>query len=129
MLKLRGFKAMKVNRPPHDVPAPVKRRMSGRFRAVLYLPARIGRKDGTVVDISRGSARARHAGTIDVGTQLQLSFNSPQGRFAANASIVSCRVVGTGADGATEFESLLRFANVPPEAMAVLEAIVAEQEG
>lgn len=126
-----GSKTMKVNRTGQDVPSSVKRRMSGRFRAVVYLPARIGRKDGTVLDISRGSARVRHVGSIEVGTQLQLSFTSPQGRFAGNATVTSCRVVGVSeiADGATEFESLIRFANLTPEAVALLERIVVEQEG
>ena len=103
--------------------------MSGRFRAMVELPARLGRKDGTLVDISRGSARVRHAGALDVGTVAQLSFRSPHGDFNGSASVLSCRVVGQAGDGSTQFESLIRFSNIGADGNEVLEKIVADQEG
>lgn len=120
---------MKTRNPADDVPSAVKRRMSGRFRAVVELPARLGRKDGVLVDISRGSARVRHAGALDVGTVAQLSFRTAHGDFAGSATVLSCRVIGQAADGSTQFESLIRFSNVEAGGTAVLERIVADQEG
>lgn len=111
------------------MPSAVKRRMSGRFRAVVELPARLGRKDGTLVDVSRGSARVRHAGALDVGTVAQLSFRSPHGDFTGTATVLSCRVVGQSGDGSTQFESLVRFSNVGTEGNAILDRVVADQEG
>jgi PilZ domain-containing protein len=119
---------MKTRHPSADVPAAVKRRMSGRFRAVVELPARLGRKDGVLVDVSRGSARVRHAGALDVGTVAQLSFRSPHGQFSGSATVLSCRVVGKAGDGATQFESLVRFSNIGADGNRILEQVVADQE-
>lgn len=126
-----GFKAIKMKtRPPaEEVPSAVKRRMSGRFRAVVDLPARLGRKEGTLVDVSRGSARVRHAGALDVGTVAQLFFRTAHGDFNGSATVLSCRVVGQSGDGSTQFESLVRFSNMGADGTAVLERVVADQEG
>ena len=94
----------------------------------LSLQARIGRKDGIIIDASRGSARVRHAGALDVGTQLTVTFKSFYGMFAGPAEVTSCRVVGTSHDGSTEFESLIRFGNLPAESAAILDQMVADQE-
>ncbi|HKO54886.1 MAG TPA: hypothetical protein VJ276_03345 [Thermoanaerobaculia bacterium] len=102
--------------------------MSGRFRAQVSLPAKLGRKEGTLVDVSRGSARVRHAGALDVGTVAPLTFRSAHGDFAGSATVLSCRVVGQAGDGSTEFESLVRFSNIGAEGTAVLEQVVADQE-
>ncbi|MBV9494399.1 MAG: hypothetical protein JOZ54_09130 [Acidobacteria bacterium] len=120
---------MKTRVQSPEVPSSVKRRMSGRFRAIVEFPARLGRKDGVIVDVSRGSARVRHAGALDVGTYAQLTFRTSHGEFSGNAEVLSCRVVGKARDGATQFESLVRFSNVGSEGNAILEQIVADQEG
>jgi len=117
---------MKSHRSAQDVPIAVKRRMSGRQRVALNLPARLGRKDATIIDASPGSARVRHAGTIAVGTQLPLMFTSGHGAFTGAAEVASCRVVGTLADGSTEFESLVRFANLSPEAQEMLAKVISD---
>ena len=119
---------MKSHRSAQNVPIAVKRRMSGRQRVALSLQARIGRKDGIIIDASRGSARVRHGGAIDVGTQLSVTFKSFYGNFAATAEVASCRVVGTSPDGSTEFESLIRFANLSPESSDILSQIIADRE-
>ena len=117
---------MKSRRSAQNLPIAVKRRMSGRQRVALSLPARIGRKDATIIDASRGSARVRHAGAIDVGTQVIVAFQSFYGPFSGTAEVASCRVVGTSPDGSTEFESLVRFGSLPPEAKEILAKVVAD---
>lgn len=103
-----------------------RKQQSQRLRLVVGIPVRIGRLDGTLVDIGRGGARVRHTGAFNVGTELQFAFWSGPDRFVATARIVSCRVValGGGERGGTLFESSLRYAQVPPESMLIVEQMM-----
>ena len=77
----------------------------------IELPARVGRKDGTLVEIDRCGARVRHAGALKLGGEMQLSFRLGGEVFAAASQVLACRVVGLGLGegGSTLFESKLNF--------------------
>ena len=77
----------------------------------LTLPARVGRKDGTLVEIDRCGARVRHSGALKLGGEFQLSFKLGSEVFAALSQVLACRVVGLGLGegGSTLFESKLNF--------------------
>jgi hypothetical protein len=77
----------------------------------LTLPARVGRKDGTLVEIDRCGARVRHSGALKLGGEFQLSFVMGGEVFAAVSQVLACRVVGLGLGdgGSTLFESKLNF--------------------
>jgi len=77
----------------------------------LELPARVGRKDGTLVEIDRCGARVRHSGALKLGGELQLSFKLGGEVFAAVSQVLACRVIGLGMGerGSTLFESKLNF--------------------
>ena len=78
---------------------------------LLSLPARVGRKDATVVEIDRCSARVRHSGALPLGIETRLSFVFEGNVFAAPSQVLSCRVIalGAGEGGSTLFESRLNF--------------------
>ena len=77
----------------------------------LELPARVGRKDGTLVEFDRCGARVRHSGALKLGGEFQLSFKIHGEIFAAVSQVLACRVValGMGEGGSTLFESKLNF--------------------
>ena len=77
----------------------------------LDLPARLGRKDGMLVEFDRCGARVRHSGALKLGGELQLSFKLGSEVFAAISQVLACRVVGLGLGegGSTLFESKLNF--------------------
>ena len=79
----------------------------------LALPARLGRKDGTLIEIDRCGARVRHSGALKLGGKLQLSFKLGGEVFSAVSQVLACRVVGLGLGegGSTLFESKLTFAD------------------
>ena len=86
----------------------------------LELPARVGRKDGTLVEFDRCGARVRHSGALKLGGELQLSFKVGGEVFAAHSQVLACRVValGMGEGGSTLFESKLNFTDEEARAMA-----------
>ena len=77
----------------------------------LSVPARVGRKDGTLVEIDRCGAKVRHSGALKLGGELHLSFKFGGEIFSASSQILACRVVGLGLGdgGSTLFESKLNF--------------------
>ena len=77
----------------------------------LNLPARVGRKEATLVEIDRTGARVRHSGALKLGGELQLSFKLRGELFVAVSQVLACRVVGLGLGdgGSTLFESKLNF--------------------
>ena len=79
----------------------------------LALPARLGRKDGTLIEIDRCGARVRHSGALKLGGELHLSFKLGGEVFSAVSQVLACRVVGLGLGegGSTLFESKLTFAD------------------
>ena len=86
----------------------------------LELPARVGRKDGTLVEFDRCGARVRHSGALKLGGELQLSFKLGGEIFTAVSQVLACRVVGLGLgeSGSTLFESKLTFTDERARAMA-----------
>ena len=105
-------------------------RRSNRFRVVMNLPLRIGRKEGTLVDISETGILATHAGVLKTGSTVEISFQVDGKRFAANARVETCTVVGLGAGpgGATLYASRLFFENLSPESGEILSALVGRHE-
>jgi len=105
-------------------------RRSNRFRVVMNLPLRIGRKDGTLVDISETGILATHAGVLKTGSTVEISFQVDGKRFASNARVETCTVVGLGAGpgGATLYASRLFFENLAPESRELLSTLVGRHE-
>lgn len=102
----------------------LRRRSSGRHRVVLTVPVRLGRFDGTLVDISTGSARVTHASALKVGFEMPISFVANGEKFTAVAKVTSCRVLGIG--GGTVFESRLAYVDLPEESRQLLERLTAQ---
>lgn len=102
----------------------LRRRSSGRHRVVLTVPVRLGRFEGTLVDISTGSARVTHASALKVGFEMPISFVTEGEKFTATARVTSCRVVSVG--GGTVFESRLVYADLPAGSKAILERLTAQ---
>jgi hypothetical protein len=103
-----------------------ERRQSRRMRLVIGLPVRVGRRDGTLVEISRGGARVRHVTAVKADSEVTLTFNSNGDRFAATGRVLSSRVVGlgTGEGGATMFETILRYTQISAESLAIVEQML-----
>jgi hypothetical protein len=103
-----------------------RKQQSQRLRLVAGLPVRLNRVDGTLIDIGRGGARVRHSGALKVGTEMTFTFTSGTEKFTATARVISCRVVGLGQGerGQTLFETSLRYAQVPPESMMIIEQMM-----
>src|SRR5262245_26788722 len=78
---------------------------------LLSIPARVGRKDATLVEIDRCGVRVQHSGALPLGVELRLTFVSAGEVFAAATQVLACRVValGAGEGGSTLFESKLNF--------------------
>ena len=104
----------------------LEQRQSRRMRLVVGLPVRLGRIDGTLVEISRGGARVRHIGSMKTHSEVVLSFESGADRFMANGKVLSSHVVGlgTGPGGATLFETNLRFTHISADALATIEQML-----
>lgn len=94
-------------------------RMSERLRLAICLPARIGRRDGTIIDLSATGARVRHTGPLKLGLEIPLSFQTDDGACSAKARVLACRIVslGDGEAGSPLFETRLTFLAVPEESL------------
>jgi hypothetical protein len=105
-------------------------RRSNRFRVVMNLPLKLGRKDGTLVDISETGILATHTGVLKTGSTTDISFVHESQRFAAQARVETCTVVGLGAGpgGATLYASRLFFTELSDEARTILEVLVGHHE-
>lgn len=107
-----------------------ERRQSRRMRLVVGLPVRLGRRDGTLIEISRGGARVRHTGSCKTDSEVMLVFESGRDRFMANGHVLSSRVVslGGGEGGATLFETVVRFTHMPAESLTTIEQLLGPEE-
>lgn len=103
-------------------------RRSNRFRVIMNVPLRIGLKQATLVDISTTGVLATHTGTLKTGATVEISFTQDGQKFAAQAKVASCTVVGLGAGegGATLYASRLYFVNLPDHERQMLEGMVGE---
>ena len=103
-----------------------ERRQSRRMRLVVGLPVRVAHRDGTLVEISRGGARVRHAGLMRADHDVMFTFNSNGEQFTANGRVLSSRVIslGTKETGGTQFETILRFTHISAEALAMIEQML-----
>lgn len=101
-------------------------RRSNRYRVVLNLPIKLGWKDGTLVDISEAGVLATHAGVLQTGALIDISFVVDGHRFQASAKVETCTVVGLGAGpgGATLYASRLFFRGLSEEAREILLALI-----
>jgi hypothetical protein len=101
-------------------------RRSNRFRVIMNLPLKLGRKDGTLVDISEAGVLATHTGVTKTGSVVEISFTHEGRRFVANAKVETCTVVGLGAGpgGATLYASRLFFTELSDEAKGILGELV-----
>ena len=103
-------------------------RRSNRFRVIMNVPLRIGLKQATLVDISTTGILATHSGTLKTGATVDISFTHADQKFAAQAKVASCTVVGLGAGegGATLYASRMYFDNLPEDARKTVEAMVGD---
>ena len=101
-------------------------RRSNRFRVIMNVPLRIGLKQATLVDISTTGVLATHTGTLKTGATVAISFTHNDQKFAGQARVASCTVVGLGAGegGATLYASRLYFVNLPDHERRMLEHMV-----
>lgn len=106
----------------------LRRRSSGRHRVALAVPVRLGRSDGTLVDISTGSMRVTHPSALKVGAEMPVSFELNGEKFTATVRVTWCRVsgLGGGGKGGTLFESRLVYVGLPAEAREMLERLTAQ---
>ena len=101
------------------------RRLSGRFEPVIQIPAKVGRRDGVVLNVSHRGARVRHPGSLTPNQVVELAFPCSGGQFSSRARVLSCRAVPIrDAAGQMVFESRFAFANPSPEALALLEKLL-----
>lgn len=105
-------------------------RRSNRFRVIMNLPLKLGRKDGTLVDISEAGVLATHAGVLQTGAIIEISFHHEGERFVANAKVETCTVVGLGAGpgGATLYASRLFFKDLSETAKKILGDVVGNRD-
>ncbi len=101
-------------------------RRSNRFRVIMNLPLKLGLKDGTLVDISETGVLATHAGVLQTGSTVEISFIVDGERFTAPAKVETCTVVGLGAGpgGATLYASRLFFKSLSESAQEILMALI-----
>ena len=100
--------------------------MSGRFEPLIQIPARVGRRDGVVLNVSHRGARVRHPGSLKPNEVVELTFPCAGAQFSSRARVLSCRAVPLkDANGAMLFESRFAFATPSAEAMALLETLLA----
>lgn len=109
---------------------PSRPQRSQKMRLIVGLPVRLDRRDGNLVEISRGGARVRHTGILKTHSDVMLSFESGTDRFHAEAHVLSSNVIGlgTGPGGATLFETVLRFTNLPAESLATIELMLGSEQ-
>ncbi len=101
------------------------RRLSGRFEPPIQIPAKVGRRDGVVLNVSHRGARVRHPGSLTPNQVIELTFPCADGQFSSRARVLSCRAVPLkSSDGVMVFESRFAFANPSAEAMALLEKLL-----
>jgi hypothetical protein len=101
-------------------------RRSNRFRVIMNLPLKLGRKPGTLVDISETSVLATHTGVLETGSVIEISFVHEQSMFVSRAKVETCTVVGLGAGpgGATLYASRLFFTELSDDAREILAKLV-----
>jgi hypothetical protein len=88
----------------------------------MQIPARVGRRNGVVMNVSHRGARVRHPGSLKPSEIVDLAFPCAGGQFASRARVLSCRAMPIkDAEGQMVFESRFAFANPSPEAMALLD--------
>jgi hypothetical protein len=98
------------------------RRTSGRFEPVMQIPARVGKRDGVVLNISHHGARVRHPGSLKPNEVIVLTFPLSDAQFSSRARVLSCRAVPLkDPNGQIVFESRFAFASPSAESMALLD--------
>ena len=110
--------------------APSERRIGRRIRLDRVLPARIGRHDGTLVDLSMRGAKIRHAGSLQRGATVRITFPWDRVRFSAVAETLSSRILalGMGKDASPMYESRLHFVYIDPAAFRLLQRVLSALE-
>lgn len=106
----------------------LRRRSSGRHRVPLSVPVRLGRTDGTLVDVSTGSMRVTHPSALKVGAELPVSFVANNEKFTATVRVTWCRVstLKDGEKGGTLFESRLVYVDLPDASKEMLDRLTAQ---
>ena len=106
--------------------AVLERRSTPRFRFSFLMPAVLGRGDALIQDVSAEGARVTHFAALPLGSMVRLVFFYAGRRFAANARVLACRVVGlgNGPDGETSYQSRLQFTDASTDAAETLAHIV-----
>lgn len=113
--------ALEIDALPEN---PADRRREPRLRLTSAVPARIGRGEGSLVDLSLHGMRVRHSTPAGRGTRVRVSFEWRGERFAATAEVLASRVAALTADGGTLFESRLRFVDLAADGREMLDRVL-----
>jgi hypothetical protein len=103
---------------------PDDRRRHERMRLSIPLPARFGRIEGTLTDVSERGARLRHRQPLHPGTETRLIFDWGTSWFNCNARALSTRLV-VATEGDQFYESRIQFLEVPPASKQTLAQVEA----
>lgn len=105
-------------------------RRSNRQRALLNVPVRVGRRAGTLVDISETGILATHGGMLRNGSAIEVTFTIEGETHTIPCRVESCTVVGLGGDGddtgGTIYASRIFFTRVPDEARALIRRLLGD---
>ena len=110
--------------------SPADRRAAPRFRFDILMPALLAHRNALVLDVSATGARVMHYSAQASGSRVRLVFSYGGRRFSATAEVLASRVtgLGNGPDGATSYESRLRFLDATAgELEAITEQIECER--
>ncbi len=105
-----------------------ERRRFPRFELSMALAARLGRLDGTIINISARGACVRHSRALPRKATVRLTFQIGSQQVSATARVISSRLVslGRGAASMAEFESRLALVEVPHVSEYVLARFLVE---
>jgi hypothetical protein len=102
---------------------------SNRQRVLLNIPVRVGRRQGTLIDLSEAGILATHGGVLKNGSPVEVSFTWDGAMFTLACRVESCTVVGLGGDGDDTggpiYASRIFFTRVPDDARAFINRMLA----
>lgn len=116
-----------LEQTPLSHPKPIaERRDTSRLRIANHIFVLVGRGEGVLVDLSTRGARVRHAVQARRATNVRVSFNWENERFAAMAEVLSSHVVALGyGEVPTLYESRLRFRLISENDEQILDRVIA----
>lgn len=106
-----------------EMPKSGERRVATRVRPATPIQVTFGRGNGSVVDLSQGGMRVRHAVATMRGAQVRVSFEWQKERFVATAVVLASHVAALGTP-TTLFDTRLRFEKLPTPSSELLRRVM-----